>query len=41
MASDSSDEEFENWVFYLDRDEWKDIVPIEQDDAPFPVVAIC
>ena len=40
MATESSDEDMENWVFYLDRDEWKDVVPIEQDDGPFPVVAI-
>ena len=40
MATESSDEDMENWVFYRDRDEWKDVVPIEQDDGPFPVVAI-
>ena len=40
MASDSSEEEYENWVFYCDRDEWKEIAAIEQDDEPLPVVAI-
>lgn len=40
MAADSSDEDQENWVFYRDRDEWRDVVPVEQDDGPFPVVAI-
>lgn len=40
MAADSSDEDQENWVFYRDREEWRDVVPVEQDDGPFPVVAI-
>lgn len=40
MAADSSEEDQENWVFYRDREEWRDVVPVEQDDGPFPVVAI-
>lgn len=40
MASDSSEEEIEDWVFYRDRLEWKDVTPIEQDEGPFSVVAI-
>lgn len=40
MAGDSSEDDLENWVFYRDRDEWRDVSPIEQDEGPFPVVAI-
>jgi len=36
-TSDSDDEDF---VFYKDREEWKNVTPIPQDDGPFPVVAI-
>ncbi|KAK0079038.1 hypothetical protein PV325_001817 [Microctonus aethiopoides] len=40
--SGSSDEvvDDETWIFYKDREEWKDIVPIPQDDGPHPVIAI-
>lgn len=39
--ADSSDEEFSNeWILYAKRPEWKDVVPLEQDDGENPVVMI-
>lgn len=38
--ADSSEEENEVFVFYRDRDDWKDVIPVEQDDGPHPVVKI-
>ena len=50
MSSDdlddlSSDEEVDGeppgvWVPYSEREMWKDVEPIEQDDGPNPIVAI-
>lgn len=39
--SDSSDQFTEDeWIFYRDRPEWKDIEPVELKEGSFPVVAI-
>jgi protein farnesyltransferase/geranylgeranyltransferase type-1 subunit alpha len=34
------DEILQPWVPYSQRDQWRDVVPIEQDDGPNPIVAI-
>eukprot|EP00795_Rhopilema_esculentum_P011886 gene11886-2439_t len=36
----SSDSEGEDWIPYGEREEWKDVEPIKQDDGPHPVVSI-
>lgn len=36
----SSDSDGEEWIPYKERDEWKDVEPVRQDDGPYPVVAI-
>lgn len=40
--SDGSDDDIEDssWVLYKNRDEWKDVVPVPQDDGPHVIVAI-
>lgn len=41
MSDSSSDEnDYVDWIFYRDREEWKDVQPIKQEEGPRPVVAI-
>lgn len=40
--SETSSEDLDNvgWVFYSEREEWKDVKPIPQEEGPQPIVAI-
>lgn len=38
--SDAESEEDTSFIFYKDREEWKNVTPIPQDDGPDPVVKI-
>ena len=40
--SDTSEElsSESTWIPYSERSEWSDVVPLEQDDGPVPVVKI-
>lgn len=41
MSDSSEEEEVETcWIPYKDREEWKDVTPIPQDDGPSSIVAI-
>lgn len=40
MSDISDDEWSETYVPYSERNEWKDVVPLAQDDGENPVVAI-
>ena len=40
MSDSGSDCCDEPWIAYRERDEWKDIAPVPQDDGPHPVVQI-
>ena len=38
-AMGSEEPDYDN-MLYSEREDWKDVTPIPQDDGPFPVVAI-
>lgn len=40
--SETSSEDLNNvgWVFYSEREEWKDVKPIPQEEGSQPIVAI-
>ena len=42
LGDPNSDEQTDDtiWILYRNREEWKDVTPIPQDDGPYPIVAI-
>lgn len=40
MSDNGSDCFDEPWIAYREREEWKDISPVPQDDGPHPIVQI-
>ncbi len=39
-SSDECSDQEPSYIFYHDRPEWSDVVPVELHEGPFPVVAI-
>jgi protein farnesyltransferase/geranylgeranyltransferase type-1 subunit alpha len=39
-SSDEGSDQEPSYIFYRDRQEWSDVVPVELHEGPFPVVAI-